>query len=115
MRWMAIVLAASVAVASAGCSTLSTGTKFNNEYVASIKRGTTTKAEIRQNLGAPASVSNTSDGEVWTYQYTDGGSCFNMVGSAFGLTSQKINMQMLTIMFNGERVKDFTHTVQSGS
>lgn len=107
-----IPLALALLVAVAGCNTLSTGTKFDNQYAGSIKRGVTTKAEVRKNLGEPASISNTSEGEVWTYQYTDGGSYWNMVGAAYGVTSQQINLQMLTVQFAGDRVKDFTHTVQ---
>jgi outer membrane protein assembly factor BamE (lipoprotein component of BamABCDE complex) len=108
----ASALCAALCIALAGCSTPSTGSKFDDSYVASIKRGTTTKADIRKNIGEPASITQTSEGEVWTYQYTSGGSYANMVGAAFGLASQQINMQMLTIQFSGDRVKDYTHTVQ---
>jgi outer membrane protein assembly factor BamE (lipoprotein component of BamABCDE complex) len=112
MRPLKILLSILVFLALPACSTYSSGTKFDDSYVTSIKRGVTTKKEIRNNIGEPASVTSTSEGDVWTYQYTDGGSYKNMVGSAFGLTSQQINMQLLTIHFSGEKVKDFTHTVQ---
>ena len=112
MKLTVFVLSAIIALTSAGCSTPSSGAKFNDSYVTNIKRGSTTKAEIRKNIGEPASITSTAEGEVWTYQYTDGGSYMNMVGAAYGLNSQKINMQMLTVVFTGEKVKDFTHTVQ---
>lgn len=107
----ALLMALALAL-MAGCSTPSQGTKFDDSFVAKIQRGKTTKAEVRQGLGEPASVSKTAEGDVWTYQYSDGGGYWNMVGAAYGLTSQKINMQMLTVVFNGDRVKDYTHTVQ---
>lgn len=112
IRPFRILLAAAALAAAAGCSTYSQGRKFDDAYVARIQRGTTTKADVRAHIGDPSSVTATSEGDVWTYQYTDGGSYWNMVASTYGMASQQINLQMLTITFAGDRVKDFTHTVQ---
>lgn len=112
IRRFIIPLAISFAATLPACSTLSQGTKFDDAYVSQIQRGSTTKADIRRHLGEPASITSTSAGEVWTYQYSDGGSYWNMVKSTYGLASQKINLQMLTLTFSGDKVKDYTHTVQ---
>jgi hypothetical protein len=111
-RFLALTAIGVTICVTGGCSTLSQGTKFNDAYVAQIQRGITTKADIQKNLGNPASTTSTSDGDVWTYQYSDGGSYLNMVKSTYGLASQQINSQLLTINFAGDTVKDFTYTQQ---
>lgn len=111
----AVLAALGTAPLAAGCSTPSQGRKFDDAYVAQIQRGKTTKTDIRKALGDPGSVSSTAEGDVWTCQYSDGGSYWNMVGATYGLTSQKTNLQMLTINFRGDVVRDFTHTVQKAN
>jgi hypothetical protein len=61
MKQIVIVVALAVAVAiSGGCASTSQGRKFDDSYVSQIKKGVTTKAQIRQHFGEPMSVSQKS-------------------------------------------------------
>ena len=63
-----IVLAVLV---GAGCAP-KMGRDINKSSVSAIERGVTTKAQVRQNLGEPNSVTTTSTGEIWSYRYMQG-------------------------------------------
>ena len=67
--WMPVLLAAAVALA--GCASTAQGRKFDDGFVAQIKKNVTTKDQVRQALGDPVSVNTTSDLETWTYSYSD--------------------------------------------
>ena len=112
MRLVTVAILVICVNLSAGCSTGSAGRDFNGSYVSSIERNVTTKAEVRKNFGEPLSVTTTSEGEVWAYQYADRGSFTKALGAEFGLNARQINSKTLMITFKGERVKDFTHTEQ---
>lgn len=83
------------------------GQDFNESYTSQIKRGKTTKDDIRANIGEPTSVTTTSEGETWIYSYTQGGNYFQNVGAAFGASSFKNQGKELTVIFRGNVVKDF--------
>jgi outer membrane protein assembly factor BamE (lipoprotein component of BamABCDE complex) len=86
------------------------GRDFNTSYVSGIERGITTKAEVRQNLGEPHSVTTTSGGEIWSYRYMQGSNYAQDVGALFGTREYKgMSQKMLTITFAGDRVKDFMY------
>jgi outer membrane protein assembly factor BamE (lipoprotein component of BamABCDE complex) len=58
-----------MAAFAAGC--MSTGHELDQSKVAQIKKGVTTKPQVRELLGAPEQVAIGDDGiEVWLYTYT---------------------------------------------
>ena len=106
--WIAAWLALAVAVG--GCASHAQGRKFDDSYVAQIKKNVTTKDQIRQALGEPVSVSTTSDLETWTYSYSDAYGRGYVQAATFGLVKQKSDDQMLIVVFKANVVVEFTHT-----
>jgi outer membrane protein assembly factor BamE (lipoprotein component of BamABCDE complex) len=107
--WMPLVLAAA-ALAAAGCASTAQGRKFDEAYVAQIKKNVTTKEQVRQALGDPVSVSTTSDLETWTYSYSDAYGRGYVQAATFGLVKQKSDDQSLILVFKGGVVVDYTYT-----
>lgn len=106
--WMPVLLAAAVALA--GCASTAQGRKFDDGFVAQIKKNVTTKDQVRQALGEPVSMSTTSDLETWTYSYSDAYGRGYVQAATFGLVKQKSDDQMLIVVFKAGVVVDYTHT-----
>lgn len=104
----AVLLAALVAVS--GCASSAQGRKFDDEYVSQIRKGATTKAQIRQHLGEPVSVSRTSDMETWTYSYSNAYGRGYVQAATFGLVKEKSDDQMLVVVFKGDVVVEYQYT-----
>jgi outer membrane protein assembly factor BamE (lipoprotein component of BamABCDE complex) len=95
----------------AGCA-MQGGRDFDTGYVVSIQRGTTTKADVRANLGEPVSRSTGGNGEeIWSYLYQKGPNQFQAVMGAY---TGKVPMsgKSLTITFSGDLVKDYSYSEQ---
>jgi outer membrane protein assembly factor BamE (lipoprotein component of BamABCDE complex) len=96
-----------------GCA-MQGGKEFDTGYVSRIERGTTTKADVRANLGEPVSRSTAGNGEeVWHYAYQKGPNHFQSVVGAY---TGKVPMsgKSLMITFSGDLVKDYTYS-ESGN
>jgi len=107
-----LILTTSVALCAflvIGCAT-KIGRDFNTSYISQIVRGKTTKAQVRENIGIPKSVTTTSAGEMWLYQQFEGGNYFENMGAALGMSELKSKHKSLTITFDGNLVKDFSYT-----
>lgn len=106
--WMPVLLAAAMAVG--GCASTAQGRKFDDSFVAQIKKGVTTKEQVRQALGEPVSTSTSADLETWTYSYSDAYGRGYVQAATFGLVKQKSDDQSLIVVFKGGVVVEFTHT-----
>lgn len=106
----ALALLLTIALAVGGCASTAQGRKFDDGYVAQIRKGQTTKDEIRKNFGEPVSVSRTSDLETWTYSYSDAYGRGYVQAATFGLVKQKSDDQMLMVVFKGNVVVEFNYT-----
>lgn len=104
-----VALAAAVAI-SGGCASTSQGRKFDDSYVSQIKKGVTTKAQIRQHFGEPVSVSQSSEIETWTYSYSDAYGRAYVQAATYGLVREKSDDQMLIVVFQGDVVVEYTYT-----
>jgi hypothetical protein len=113
-RIAALLLAGTLALvgaaATTGCASTAQGRKFDDSYVAQIRKGTTTKAQIRQNIGEPQAISRTSDTETWTYSYSNAYGRGYVQAATFGLVKEKSDDQMLLVVFKGDIVVEFTYT-----
>ena len=89
-----------LAIMLSACAT-EMGKNFNDAYARDIKPGQTTKAEIRSNLGRPASVIRGSDVDTWTYSYYKGGSFANWFQSDPTSGQQQ---KSLVVTFKGDVV-----------
>jgi outer membrane protein assembly factor BamE (lipoprotein component of BamABCDE complex) len=110
MKTMLAVCALALAAGLAGCASNAQGRKFDDAYVSQIKKNVTTKAQIRENLGEPVSVSTTSDLETWTYSYSNAYGRAYIQAATFGLVKEKSDDQNLIVVFKGNVVVEFTHT-----
>jgi outer membrane protein assembly factor BamE (lipoprotein component of BamABCDE complex) len=106
---LAIALVVAVAVA-AGCASTSQGRKFDDAYVSQIRKGVTTKAQVREHLGEPVSVTQSPDIETWTYSYSDAYGRAYVQAATFGLVREKSDDQMLIIAFKGNVVVEYSYT-----
>lgn len=95
-----------------GCATGAgdIGKDFDDSYVPKIQKNVTTKAEIRQHFGEPASVSTSTAGEIWTYQYTNAYATSYMKMSTYGLVNEKTINKQLFVIFSGDRVLEYQYT-----
>ena len=109
-RFSIVALTIVVLVSASGCASTAQGRKFDDSYVAQIKKGSTTKAQIREKLGEPVSTSKTSDMETWTYSYSDAYGRGYVQAATFGLVKQKSDDQMLIVVFKGDVVVEYTYT-----
>jgi outer membrane protein assembly factor BamE (lipoprotein component of BamABCDE complex) len=96
-----------------GCSTA--GAKFDTNNVQKIVKGTTSKNDVRRYFGDPLRTENSPNGEVWTYSYVDTHTtAAGVVGHVtIGVDQSQSTVDTLTIVFDGEVVKDFR--LDSGS
>lgn len=91
-----------------GCSTA--GAKFDTSNVSRIVKGRTTKNDVRRYFGNPLRTEESPNGEVWTYVYvethtTTAGAIGHV---AIGVDQSETVADKLTIVFNGEVVKDYS-------
>jgi outer membrane protein assembly factor BamE (lipoprotein component of BamABCDE complex) len=94
----------------AGCASMAQGQKFDDSYVAQIRKGSTTKAQIRQAFGEPISVSRSAEIETWTYSYSNAYGRGYVQAATFGLVKEKSDDQMLIVAFKGDVVVEYTYT-----
>jgi len=96
-----------------GCSTA--GAEFDTTKVHNIVKGTTTKNDVRRYFGDPLRIENSPNGEVWTYTYVDThATAAGVVGHVtIGVDQSESSVNTLTIVFDGEVVKDYR--LDSGS
>ena len=103
-----------IALLLTGCASGRYGRELDPSFVQQIERGKTTKAEIRRQLGEPLTVTTSPQGEMWRYSYSGGLAYWDMM--AAGLTGSldpaSVKVQNLTIIFEGDLVKDFSFTAQ---
>jgi len=104
-----VTLAVSVVIFS-GCASTSQGRKFDDSYVSQIKKGVTTKAQIRQHFGEPESVSISSEIETWTYSYSNAYGRAYVQAATYGLLREESDDQMLIVAFKGDKVVEYTYT-----
>lgn len=83
------------------------GKEFDPSYVNKIVAGKTTKEDIRQNIGEPHSVTTTNQGETWSYQHVERGNMIDTYKWMIVGGDSKINMQSLSITFEGDKVKTY--------
>lgn len=94
-----------LALTLAGCAT--SGRKIDQTAAAQIQQGVTTKAEVRQLLGAPDSIIQTGDGaEWWTYSYTRASSRPSSFVPVVNLFAGGVDVQQQTVQveFDGAGV-----------
>jgi outer membrane protein assembly factor BamE (lipoprotein component of BamABCDE complex) len=109
--WPALLLALALATPLlTGCASTAQGRKFDDSFVSQIKKGSTTKAQVRQAFGEPVSVSRSSEIETWTYSYSNAYGRGYVQGATFGLVKEKSDDQMLIVAFKGDVVVEFTYT-----
>ena len=116
-RRPALALAiATVLLSAAGCGSLDgpaasdTGRPFDDAYVAQIKKGVTTKDEVRKNIGEPWQTTATSGNDTWTYHYSNAyANAYTRAISAGIYRKEPIN-KMLVITFSGNKVLDYSYT-----
>lgn len=109
-------LAVLAAVMLTGCAALEgpaasdTGRPFDDAYVQKIQKGTTTMAQIRQNIGEPWQTNTTSGHETWTYHYSNAyANAYTRAISAGLYRKEPIN-RMLVITFAAGKVVDYSYT-----
>lgn len=94
-------------VAPLGCSTA--GARFDTSNVSRIVKGRTTKNDLRGYFGNPLRTEDSPNGEVWTYTYvetrTTGAGAVGYV--AVGVNQSETVANKLTIVLNGDVVKDY--------
>jgi outer membrane protein assembly factor BamE (lipoprotein component of BamABCDE complex) len=85
------------------------GRDFNKSSISNIEPGITTKAEVRENLGQPQTITTKSTEEVWSYQYMEGVNYPEAWAAFFGAREHGGIGKMLVVTFDGDRVKDFSY------
>lgn len=106
---IAVTLVLAVTI-SGGCASTAQGRKFDDSYVSQIKKGATTKAQIRQHFGEPEAVNTTSDIETWTYSYSDAYGRAYVQARTLGLVKEKSDDQTLIVAFRGNVVVEYSYT-----
>lgn len=102
----------SVSACASKSGSKSLAKKSEQEILAQIAKGKTTKAEIEKNFGKPQSTSFQADGtELWSYTYSesskDGTSYIPLVGSFAGSSSTE--SKTLNVFFSKQGiVKDYS-------
>jgi outer membrane protein assembly factor BamE (lipoprotein component of BamABCDE complex) len=85
------------------------GRDFNKSSISNIEPGVTTKAEVRENLGQPQTITAKSTEEVWSYQYMEGANYPEAWAAFFGAREHRGIGKMLVVTFEGDRVSDFLY------
>lgn len=93
-----------------GCASTAQGRKFDDAYVSQIKKGVTTKAQIREHFGEPLSVTKSSEMETWTYNYSNAYGRAYVQAATYGMVKEKSDDQMLIVVFTGDVVAEYTYT-----
>ena len=107
-----VVLACVAAVALAACGTVQVGSDFDiGTFEARVQRGTTTLAQVRSWLGAPANTGIAVDArgernEEWTY-YFGHGSLPGMADAKFKMLQVRFDTEgrVLSYSWSGEAAK----------
>ena len=88
------------------------GARFNTNNVSRIVKGKTAKADIRQYFGEPPTMDAAPLGEVWTYTYvTKDTTAAGVLGHVtIGVDQAETNVDKLTIIFDGDIVKDYDYS-----
>ena len=95
------LVALGISVALTACGPSRSGKMFTFDQVKQFKVGTTTKADVRAQMGEPQSVLPAKAGvEAWLYQYPES----EMTGT-FTKTLQHIQ-KTATLAFSGEKLAD---------
>lgn len=94
-------------IAPLGCSTA--GTRFDTSNVSKIVKGRTTKKDLREYFGNPLRTEDSPKGEVWTYTYVETHStAAGALGHVtIGVDQSETVANKLTIVFDGDVVKDY--------
>lgn len=108
--FVSVIVAVYLVVLLGGCAAASQGRKFDDSYVSQIKKGVTTKADIRQHFGEPVTVSRSTEIETWTYSYNDAYGRGYIQGATLGLVREKSDDQLLIVVFQGDKVLEFNYT-----
>lgn len=73
-----------------------------------IVKGTTTKNDIRGYFGDPLRIEAGPLGEVWTYTYVETHTTgAGALGHVIGVEQSESTMNTLTVIFDGDVVKDY--------
>jgi len=89
-----------------GCSTA--GARFDTSNVSKIVKGTTTKKDLHGYFGNPLRIEDSPNGEVWTYTYVETHStAAGALGNVVGVDQSETVANKLTIVFDGDVVKDY--------
>jgi outer membrane protein assembly factor BamE (lipoprotein component of BamABCDE complex) len=110
MKKLILVIFSVVMTLSGGCASTSQGRKFDDSFVSQIKKGVTTKAQIREHFGEPVSVSKSSEIETWTYSYSDAYGRAYVQAATYGMVREKSDDQMLIVAFKEDVVVEYTYT-----
>lgn len=90
-------------IASCGPIHFKSGKSFTLTHIQSIKKGTSTKTDVRNLFGEPQLTGkNESDQDIWTYLYIEAQVPFRGKPS-------KEKFQRLTLTFEGDKVKSMTY------
>jgi SmpA / OmlA family len=109
-------ICAALTLLAGGCGSLDgpaasdTGKPFDDAYVAQIKKGVTTKADIRKNIGEPWQTTTTAGNDSWTYHYSNAYGNAYARAASFGLYRVDPINKMLVISFSGDKVADYSYT-----
>lgn len=111
-----VLTACALALLVSGCESLDgpaasdSGRPFDDAYVAQIKKGVTTKADIRKNIGEPWQTTTTAGNDSWTYHYSDAYANAYKRSASFGIYRKDPIYKMLVISFSGDKVADYSYT-----
>lgn len=106
IRYLARSIVLLAMVAPMGCSTA--GARFDTANVSKIVKGRTTKTDLRGYFGNPLRSEESPNGEVWTYAYVETHTtAAGAVGSTVGVNQSETAANKLTIVFDGDVVKDY--------
>lgn len=113
MQKLALNLSFLILVALLGGCAPSIGHEFDATYIDKIVRGKTTKAEIRQNMGEPMSITITDAGsergESWMYQHVQGKGLIGQYVSYFkGENVFSGDSISCMISFKGDKVENYS-------
>ena len=104
-----------ITMAIAGLSTItgcavSVGHEFDSSQVGEIKRGVSTKADVRRLMGKPHSVTVDGKTETWEYSHWRGGNLGQTFASMYGGSDVVGEGEDMTVIFKGDVVRDYTFT-----
>ena len=84
-----------LAMMTGGCADLRVGQPIAEQNVQVLRRGFTTKEEVRKYFGTPLRNNQGPEGEIWVYRYSNG--------------EPNNRPRELTVSFNGNLVSTFSN------